>query len=91
MAGIYSLDELRENLVETGYVQDGAPDEELIVKYSEATGKDPFYVADFFGVKTGAGKSFTAGLSSGVDMVQGLGLSAAAAGAATLEIGRAHV
>ena len=84
MAGIYSLDELRENLVETGYVEEGAPDEELIVKYSEATGKDPFYVADFFGVKTGAGKSVSAGLSSGVDMVQGLGLSAAAAGAATL-------
>ena len=84
MANIFSLDDLRTNLVDKGYVQEDAPDEELIVKYSEATRQDPFEIAQYFGVKTGAGKSFTAGLSSGVDMVQGLGLSAAAAGAATL-------
>jgi len=82
VANIFSLDELRTSLVDKGYVQEGAPDEELIVKYSEAVGRDPFEIADYFGVKTGAGKSVSAGLSSGVDMVQGLGLNAAAAGAA---------
>lgn len=84
MANIFSLDELRTSLVNKGYVQEGAPDEELIVKYSEAAGRDPFEIAEYFGVQTGQGKSVTAGLSSGVDMVQGLGLSAAAAGAAAL-------
>lgn len=84
MANIFSLDELRTSLVNKGYVQEGAPDEELIIKYSEAAGRDPFEIAQYFGVQTGQGKSFTAGLSSGVDMVQGLGLNAAAAGAAAL-------
>ena len=84
MANIFSLDELRTSLVDKGYVEEGAPDEELIVKYSEAAGRDPFEIAEYFGVKTGAGKSVSAGLSSGIDMVQGLGLNAAAAGAAAL-------
>lgn len=84
MANIFSLDDLRTDLVSKGYVQEDAPDEELIVKYSEAVGRDPFEIADYFGIKTGAGKSVSAGLSSGVDMVQGLGLNAAAYGAAAL-------
>lgn len=84
MANIFSLEELRTNLVEKGYVTEDAPDEQVIVEYSKATNKDPFEVAEYFGVKTGAGKSVSAGFSSGIDMVQGLGLNAAAAGAAAL-------
>ena len=90
MANIFSLDELRTSLVSKGYVEEGAPDEELIVKYSEATRQDPFEIAQYFGVQTGQGKSFTAGLSSGVDMVQGLGLNAAAAGAGALGLSRSR-
>ena len=86
---IYFLDELRTSLVSKGYVEESAPDEELIVKYSEATRQDPFKIAECFGVQTGQGKSFTAGLSSGVDMVQGLA-DAAAAGAGALGLSGAE-
>ena len=77
MAGIYSVEDLRQDL--TGVLPESASDEQYIVKYSELTGSDPFEVADYLGVKTGQDRSaFGAGVSSGIDVVQGLGTSAVA-------------
>lgn len=78
---IYNLDQLRQAAPEQ--FKDYS-DEALVVEYSRNTGQDPFEVANYFGVKTGAGKSVSAGFSSGIDMVQGLGLSTAAYGAAAI-------
>lgn len=77
MAGIYSVEDLRQDL--TGVLPESASDEQYIVKYSELTGRDPFEIANYLGVKTGQDRSaFGAGVSSGVDVVQGLGTSAVA-------------
>lgn len=78
---IFNLEQLRQSAPQQ--FKDYS-DEALVVEYSNATGQDPFEVAEYFGVQTGRGKSVSAGFSSGIDMVQGLGLSAAAAGAAAL-------
>ena len=81
MADIYSVADLRQ------YAPDdlkNVSDERLILEYSNEIGRDPFEVATMLGVKTGRDRSaFGAGVSSGADAVQGIGISAAA-GAADL-------
>ena len=81
MAGIYNLEQLRSTAPKN---LQGVSDEQLILEYSNSTGQDPFYVADLLGIQTGQDRSaFGAGISAGVDSLQGLGISAAA-GAADL-------
>ena len=82
MAGyIYSLEQLRSLAPE--YLKE-ASDERLIIEYGNDIGVDPFEVAQSFGVKTGQDRTaFGAGVSSGVDSVQGIGINAVA-GAADL-------
>jgi len=76
MAGIYNLDQLRSTAPK--HLQ-GVSDEQLIVEYSNSTGQDPYYVAGLLGVPTGANKGdFAAGISSGTDVLQSLGISAVA-------------
>lgn len=73
---IYSIEGMREAAPER--YQDTS-DEQIVMQYANATGMDPFEVARFLGVKTGQDKGdFSAGLSAGGDMIQGLGLGAAA-------------
>lgn len=81
MASIYSVDDLRKYAPEE---LKNESDERLILEYSADIGRDPFEVASMLGVRTGRDRSaFGAGVSSGVDAVQGIGISAAA-GAADL-------
>lgn len=82
MAGyIYSLEQLRSLAPE--YLKD-ASDERLIIEYGNDIGVDPFEVAQNFGVRTGQDRTaFGAGVSAGIDSVQGIGINAVA-GAADL-------
>lgn len=79
---IYTLEQLRD--IAPAELKE-VSDEQLIVEYAKDTQQDPFAVANYLGVETGADRGdFMAGLSSGVDVVQGLGYSALAAGAEAL-------
>jgi len=72
--GIRTLAELRERAPER---LKRASDAELVTEFANQTGRDPQQVAEYFGMKTGRGRGdFVAGLSSGVDQLQGLGYSA---------------
>lgn len=71
---IYTIDDLRSSAPKT---LQGQSDEALIGEYAKRAGRDPFEVADYLGFKTGkASGPVRAGLSSGVDQLQGLGASA---------------
>ena len=73
---IFSLEQLRAIAPER---MKGASDAELIVDYSQQVGKDAQEVAEYFGVRTGRDSGeLAAGISSGVDVLQMLGTSAAA-------------
>lgn len=49
-------------------------DEALVAAYAKGTGQDLYEVADYFGIKTGVGRSaLGAGFSSGIDQVQAMG------------------
>lgn len=72
-----ALQRLRASLGD--YAKDMS-DSELIYEAADASGQDPVQVAQALGVKTGKDRNaIAAGLSSGVDDVQGLGYSAGAA------------
>ena len=78
---IRNLQQLRDSAPEN---LKGASDEQLVMEFANATGRDPMEVAGRLGLSTGAKRGdFMAGLSSGVDQLQGLGYSALA-GAADL-------
>lgn len=74
---VYTIQNLRDRAPEE---LKNASDEQLLVKYAETIGADPFELAKYFGVKTGYDRGlFSSGFSSGFDQIQGLGLHAAAA------------
>lgn len=76
---IYSLPELRSSAPPE---LQGASDAELLKAYADHTGIPLLQVAQQLGVPTGKDRgAFAAGLSSGVDDLQGVGYSALAAGA----------
>ena len=57
----------------------GASDERLIGEYANLIGEDAQQLASYFGLKTGQDRSvYGAGVSAGVDQLQGLGYSALA-------------
>lgn len=73
---IYTLEDLRNAVPEE---LKNASDHELVLDYSNRLGRDPFDVAEYFGLSTGRGKGdFSAGVSAGVDQLQGLAISAGA-------------
>jgi hypothetical protein len=77
---IYSVEDLRSQLA--GQVPEQTSDAELVLTYSNMTGQDPMEVAEYLGVSTGRDSGdFSAGFSSGIDQLQGLGYGALAAGA----------
>ena len=71
---IYSLQDLRKTAPES---LRNASDSELLGEYAKSVGVDVRQVADYLGIPTGEKSSaLTAGISSGVDQLQGLGYSA---------------
>ena len=82
---IYTLSQLRQQMVDKGHSPAEASDEQLVVQYGELVGKDPFELAKGFGLKTGRDSNvLSSGIASGVDTLQGLGYSALAAGSRAL-------
>ena len=74
--GIYSLQDLRDQAPEE--LKD-ASDAQLLVEYSQQSGMNPQDVAELLGYSTGRDSGdFSAGVASGVDVVQMLGTSALA-------------
>ena len=73
---IYSLQQLRETAPAEFQ---GLSDAQLIVEYSNSVGQNPQDIAEQLGYSTGRDRGeLAAGISSGVDVVQMLGTSAAA-------------
>lgn len=73
---IYTLEDLRNAVPEA---LKNASDQELVLDYSNRLGRDPFDVAEYFGMSTGRNRGdFSAGVSAGVDQLQGLAISAGA-------------
>ena len=71
---IYSLQDLRRTAPES---LRNASDSELLGEYAKSIGADVRQVADYLGIPTGEKSSaLAAGISSGVDQLQGLGYSA---------------
>lgn len=82
---IYTIKDLRQQMVEAGRATEQASDAELVTKYGELIGENPFELADYFGVESGTDSSaFGAGISAGADTLQSLGYSALAAGSRAL-------
>ena len=74
--GISTLAQLRELAPKE---LQGASDAQLVVEFAGDLGRDPQEIAEYFGMSTGRDSGdFSAGISSGVDVVQKLGTSAAA-------------
>jgi hypothetical protein len=76
---IYTMEDVRaaapQDLV-------GASDEQLVMDFASTIGRDPYELGTLLGVSTGAKRGdFMAGLSSGIDQLQGLGYSALAGAA----------